>query len=83
MQQDKHDNVSMQETYDKLKAALNALDSELIDIEGNRLKPSQCYHLGIQPPHVLFNTNCPESLKEKIQAIMAKYLPPDESSPSQ
>jgi len=83
MQHDKHDNdPSSLETYIKLKDALDGLDSELIDIDGVRLKPSQCYHLGINPPHVMFNTNCPESLKEKVQAIMAKYLQTDEDRTS-
>ncbi|MBC7947285.1 MAG: hypothetical protein H7Y42_05355 [Chitinophagaceae bacterium] len=68
-----------QEILERVKAELDLLDKELVDIEGNRLKPSQCYHFGVSPLHVLFNTNCPDSLKEKVQAILSKYIPSDES----
>lgn len=62
----------------QVQAELAKLDHELVEIDGKQLKPSQCYHLETDPAHVLFNTNCPESLKEKIQAILFKYIP-DES----
>lgn len=64
----------------QLKSALLDLDKELVDIEGKKLKPSQCYRLETDPAHVLFNTNCPPSLKERVQALLTKYLPFDESS---
>jgi hypothetical protein len=63
----------------KLKAELNELDRELVIIDGKRFKPSQCFRFDPDPMHVLFNTNCPDSLKERINAIIAKYSPPDES----
>jgi hypothetical protein len=71
--------VTDNEVLDKVKAELDSLDRELVDVNGNKLKPSQCYHFNINPTHVLFNTNCPDSLKEKVQAIISKYIPPDES----
>ena len=47
----------------QLKSALLDLDRELIDIDGIKLKPSQCYRLETDPAHVFFNTNCPQALK--------------------
>lgn len=67
----------------QLRSALLDLDRELIDVDGIKLKPSQCYRLETDPAHVLFNTNCPQALKEKIQALLLKYLPHDEGSTSQ
>jgi hypothetical protein len=57
----------------KLKRELDELDTESVEIDGIKLKPSQCYHFGTSPAHVLFNTNCPESLKIRVQAIIDKY----------
>lgn len=62
----------------KVKAELEELDREMVTVEGNMLKPSQCYHFDINPLHVLFNTNCPDTLKEKVEAILSKYITPDE-----
>jgi len=59
--------------YEHFLEELEALDQDLIDVGGKSLKPSQCYHVGVDPTHVLFNSNCPESLKEKINAIMTRY----------
>ena len=63
----------------KIKEELTGLDRDSIEINGKRLKASQCYHFGTSPLHVLFNTNCPQSLKEKIQSIIAKYVSHNES----
>jgi len=60
---------------DRIKTDLGELDRELVEVEGNRLKPSQCYRIGINPLHVLFNTDCPDKVKEKVQAILFKYFP--------
>ena len=60
---------------DQIKAELSALDAEMLDIEGEKIKPSQCYHFEGDPLHVLFNTNCPDSLREKIKMIISKYIP--------
>ena len=61
------------DAMNRLKRELDELDSEPVEIDGITLKPSQCYHFGTSPAHVLFNTNCPESLKTKVQAIIARY----------
>jgi len=63
----------------QLRAELAMLDENKIQIDGAWLKPSQCYHVGTDPGHILFNTNCPESLKEKVQSILSKYITSDES----
>lgn len=68
---------------DKVQAELNELDHELVEIDGHPMKPSQCYHFSTDPAHVLFNTNCPDSLKERVQAILHKYIPADEGSASE
>lgn len=65
----------------KVKAELDELDRELIEVDGSRLKPSQCYHFDVSPVHVLFNTNCPDSLKLKVQSILSKYIPQYENPP--
>jgi hypothetical protein len=59
--------------YKKVMAELLELDKEIIEIDGKRLKPSQCYHLSFDPVHLLFNTNCPDALKEKILSIFKRY----------
>lgn len=63
------------DVMNRLKRELDELDSEMVEIDGIALKPSQCYHFDTSPAHVLFNTNCPESLKTKVQAIIARYSP--------
>lgn len=65
-----------------LEKELKDLDSEPVEIDGALLKPSQCYHFGTDPVHMLFNTNCPDSLKAKVQAIVSRHIPGYESSPS-
>ena len=69
--------------FEKVRAELDELDSNLVDVDGKKLRPSQCYRFEMDPLHVLFNTNCPEGLKEKIQAIISKYLNSNESQPYQ
>lgn len=56
-----------------VKAELMQLDKENVLVDGKELKPSNCYYFGSNPLHVLYNTNCPESLKEKIETILEKY----------
>lgn len=58
----------------RIKAELQALDGEMVDVEGRKLKPSQCYRFGFDPAHILFNTNCPDSIKRQVKAILDKYL---------
>lgn len=66
---------------EKVKAELGELDRFYVEIDGRRLKPSQCYRFDTNPAHVLFNTNCPEELRKKVQSILSKYLKTDEGRP--
>jgi hypothetical protein len=61
---------------DKIVLELRELDKETVDMgKGVRLKPSQCYSLDFYPkPHFLYNTNCPDELKNKLQTILKKYF---------
>jgi len=63
----------------KLKAELDLLDQNLVEIDGIKLKPSKCYYFGTNPGHILINTNCLESLKEKVKSILLKYKQVDEN----
>ncbi|MFT3680155.1 MAG: hypothetical protein QM791_07765 [Ferruginibacter sp.] len=67
-------------TLEMLKKELSQLDECSIDIDGKNLRAGSCYYIGYNPLHVLYNTNCPESLKEKIESIISKYITADESS---
>jgi len=64
---------------EKVKAELGELDSHLVEIGGKKLKPSQCYRFEADPAHILFNTNCAESLKEKVESILLKYKQANEN----
>jgi hypothetical protein len=64
----------------KLLNELEELNDEVVEVDGRMLKARQCYRYEISPPHVLFNTDCPEALKQKISSILTKYIPADESS---
>ena len=66
-------------TLEKVKAELSELERILVEIDGKKLKPSQCYRFDADPAHVLFNTNCPDDLRKKINAILSKYIRVDES----
>ena len=72
--------TNLETSVQQLKSALLDLDKEMVDIDGKKIKPSQCYRLETDPAHVLFNTNCPPSLKERVEALLTKYLPHDEGS---
>ena len=56
-----------------IKTNLADIDREWVDIAGKKMKPSQCYKLLTEPVRILFNTNCPESLRKRIQAIIKKH----------
>lgn len=64
---------------EKVKLELVELDRHLVEIDGKHLKPSQCYRFEVDPAHILFNTNCPEGLRQQIQYILSKYIPTDET----
>ena len=59
---------------EKIKAELTMLDREMVEADGVQLKPSQCYHFEVNPLHVLFNTNCPDELKQKVQEIISRHI---------
>ena len=59
---------------EKVKVELGELDRFYVEIDGKKLKPSQCYRFDVDPAHVLFNTNCPDELKKRVQSILSKYL---------
>ena len=59
---------------EKLKAELNELDRQYVTLGRKKVKPSQCYRFDADPAHILFNTNCPDDLKSKLQAIISKYI---------
>jgi hypothetical protein len=66
------------ERNSRLQKELEQLDTEWVEIEGRKIKPSQCYHVDLDPLHVLFNTNCPDDLKQKVEAILSKFDQEDE-----
>ena len=67
------------EMIKNLRAELDLLDQTFVEIDGIMLKPSKCYYFGVNPGHILFNTNCPENLKEKVESILLKYKRADEN----
>jgi hypothetical protein len=67
--------------WDDLRVELENLDNEFVDANGVRLKPSQCFRITSNSFNVIYNTNCPDSLKEKVQSILQKYGDQDESYP--
>lgn len=69
------------EELEKLQAELHELEANDIIIDGKHLKPSNCYYVGSNPLHILYNTNCPDTLKQSIENILAKYKPTDEDRP--
>ena len=75
--------MHMDKNLQNIIRELNELDSDMVEVDGSILKPSQCYHFGTDPVHVLFNTNCPDSLQQKVKQILAKHLPAYESSSPQ
>jgi hypothetical protein len=59
--------------HEMLLEELDALDREMVEVDGRKMKPSQCYHLSLDPVHILFNENCPADLKEKVNTILKRY----------
>lgn len=58
-----------------LITALNELDRQLVMVDGRMMKPSQCFRYETAPLHYMFNTNCPEELKQQVEAIFKKHMP--------
>jgi hypothetical protein len=59
---------------ERIKAELSELDRQMVDADGIQLKPSQCYHFESSPLHVLFNTNCPDALRQKVEDIISRHI---------
>ena len=53
--------------------ALQKLDKDTVMLDGKLVKPSTCYRLAGNPPAVIYNTNCPEDLMEKIESILQEH----------
>lgn len=64
---------------EKVKFELGQLDRHVVEIDGKIFKPSQCYRFNADPAHLLYNTNCPDGLRQKVQAILSKYIVTNES----
>ncbi len=62
--------------YEKLQEELAALDAAEVEVNGQLLRPSQCYFLQTDPLHILFNTNCPDSLREMVNHIVQRHARP-------
>lgn len=56
-----------------LKHAMEQLGNQTVTIDGVEVEACKCYYFSLNPPHVLFNDNCPELLKQDIQAIFNYY----------
>jgi len=57
----------------RLRSELQELDKTVIEVNGRKMRPSQCYYFGLQPFHILYNTNCPDSIKTRVDEIISKY----------
>lgn len=69
----------MENNIASLAEELEALDKELIPVDGLLLRPSQCYRFETDPLHLMFNTNCPDELKKRVESILHKHVPSHES----
>ena len=82
MEQDKSEKQKFSEDgWTRLRHELEDLDKEYVEIEGKKLKPSQCFRITNNSLRVIYNTNCPDSLKEKVESILIKYNGQDENYP--
>jgi hypothetical protein len=73
----------LKQPIDQLRSDLDDLNREWRDLENTELSASQCYHFETDPPHFLFNTNCPDGLRNKLNELLNKYFPKSESLLSQ
>ena len=60
---------------DNLRDDLDQLNKDWRDIEGSPLSASQCYHFESDPPHFLFNLNCPDNLRQELNSLLFKHFP--------
>jgi hypothetical protein len=75
-------NLLQPEDRERLQRELASLDLEQVELDGLPLKASQCYKVAMDPLHVLFNTNCPDSLRSKVNSIISRYAIEDADSTS-
>jgi hypothetical protein len=71
----------LKQPLDDLRDDLDQLNKEWRDIEGSQLSASQCYHFESDPPHFLFNLNCPDALRKKLEGLIFKHFPDENSLP--
>ena len=69
----------LKQRLDSLRDELDLLNKEWRDIKGSKLSANQCYHFETDPPHLLFNLNCPDTLRQKLQSLLSKHFPEYES----
>jgi hypothetical protein len=60
---------------DSLRDDLDLLNKEWRHIEGTPLSATQCYHFETDPPHFLFNLNCPDNLRQELNDLLLKHFP--------
>jgi hypothetical protein len=65
----------LKRSIDGLRDDLDLLNKEWRDIEGNPLSANQCYHFETDPPHFLFNLNCPDNLRQELNDLLLKHFP--------
>lgn len=67
-------------TAQQIKKDLEKLNETDMVIDGRKVKPCTCYYFDTDPLHVLYNTNCPEMLKNEIERIIKTHIPDAEDS---
>ena len=58
----------------KFTSELKKLDEQLVEVNGVKIKPSNCYFITNNPSNILFNTYCPSNLKETVKGIVQRYV---------
>lgn len=62
------------------KQIIDQIRTELEAVNGEWRDADKCYYFETDPPHVLFNTNCPDLLQSRIRSILSKYIEVNESN---
>ncbi len=62
-----------EESSRSIMKELALLDESPVPVKGLLIKRSECFRLSGNPPQVIYNTNCPDDLREKVEAILLKY----------
>ena len=73
MQQEISSHVLSTDQWNELRRELDDLEKTVFTGDGLPLLASQCYRLTDNSPHVLYNENCPDSLKQQIEEVLLKY----------